>query len=199
MQHWSLLIPVYILVVLSPVIGWGQSLQDKQLMQLVRLYEQSQDSVFAKHQNDKQLIFLQKNQLKSEEIWDNLQKSTDSSIQQVGAYLDMALHIYTYTTQYLFYPDSGSRAQVRALKSLVDQYAPDRFPLRFSVMGNTVVMRYENVAPDLRLYYSNLFPLCSCKETRALIPHLKALGEDALVFEIRKRYKQRCKRKISND
>lgn len=188
---------MYILVMLPLNAIRGQQTPEQRLMGLVRIYEQAQDSAFLPHPTPSSVATLQHFANKSEQIHLALQALADSNILRVADYLCMATRIYAVTAQsQIFQNDSLTRAQLKALRPSADAFTPEDFPMRFTVMGASVVMRYESIVRDLRLYYNALAPGCSCRELRSLILHLRVLQEVELSDQWAKTYRKKCRRRI---
>lgn len=188
---------VYILVMLPLNSIWGQQTPEQQLMRLVRVYEQAQDSAFLPQPTSSSVASLAQFAIQSEQIHQALPLTADSNILRVADYLCMATRIYAVAAQTLNYQtDSLARSQLKALRPAVDAYTPEDFPMRFTVMGASVVMRYESIVRDLRLYYNALVPWCSCRELRTLILHLRVLKEVELSDQWGKTYRKKCRRRI---
>ena len=189
------IIPVYMLAMLPLNVCWGQQTPELQLMQIVRLYEQAQDSAFLPNPTVDRAILLQNLAVKTGQIRAELPANAEPQTLQLADYLYTAIQIYALTTRYQL--SRKGRAEQRPLKALrpeVDAYTPDDFPLRFTVMGVSVVMRFENIVADLRLYYEAIGPLCSCRELRNLIPHLRDLRADFLAEHWSEVYLKKCRR-----
>jgi hypothetical protein len=185
-------IPIYILVVLFPTLCRGQSTEEQQMMRLIRLYEQCQDSVFVTGNNIKRVLLLNQCAQQSEIILTELQ-SADSNTLQVSHFLHTAIHIYALSMQYNFDHDTASWKALWVLRPIVDQLDSTDFPMRFIVMKRPVVMRYHNIIPDLRLYYYVLSQGCNCKQFRAILPRLKYV--EVAEKEWKKVHHEKCRKR----
>ena len=192
------IILIYLLVALPPAFSRGQQKPTYPLMQLVRLYEAAQDSVFMPEPTPHRSAFLGLLVEQSDSILGKLQSSADTNMLRVADYLHTALRIYARSSWCQVLKNAPSAyAPLKELRSEVDRYSPDDFPMRFTVLGRSIVFRYESAAPDLLLYYNALAPQCSCRELRRVISHLRVLQAEELAQEWSHVYRKKCRRRIS--
>ncbi len=173
-------------IALRPTICPAQRSDGRQVMELAKLYERAQDSAFLPGNNVRRVAFLIESNEKGRAVWGNLTE-IDSASRQSADYLQTALTIYATVAEADFLEKDTARARLFALQKRVNAFGPSGFPLRFSVLGNTVSIQFKDVAPDLRLFYSTLLPFCSCREKRGLANHLDSIGEKELSKTARRR------------
>jgi hypothetical protein len=179
-------------MVLFPTLCWGQPTVEQQIMRLIRLYEQCQDSAFITGNNSQRVLLLRQCAQQSDIIRTEIQ-SADSNFLQIGHYLHTAIHIYALSTQFTFNRDTASWKALWALRPVVNQLDSTDFPMRFIVMKVPVVMRYNNILPDLKLYYNTVAMGCNCKQFRVIVPRLKYL--EIPEKEWKKVYREKCRKR----
>jgi len=185
------------LVALPPTFSWGQQNPSYPLMQLVRLYEAAQDSVFLPAPTPHRAAFLGHLAEQSDRILEKLPSNADTALLRVANYLHTALQIYARSTQCrVFKNDPVASAALKELRADAETYRPIDFPMRFTVLGRSIILRYESVAPDLLLYYNALAPFCACRELRRVVLHLQVLNAAELAQEWSLAYRKKCRRRI---
>ncbi len=183
------------LLALLPAIGWGQPAKEPRLMALVRLYEQGQDSIFSLNNNPQRVVFLQKNETNAQSIASELATATDTNLIVVAQYLVASVEAFSLVAQYDLAYDSASFAQLYAHRATISRIDSTAFPLRFSVMGYQVVIRFTDMRPDAVLYWQTVVTGCNCAQIRSVLPGINRLGEPALTQAAQQRRKAVCGRR----
>jgi hypothetical protein len=146
---------VILCIILFPTLVSGQSTHEQQFMQLLRIYERSQDSVFAIEMSDKKVVFLEKSAEKASFLYKNLDFQGDTNLLRAATYLRDACEMYAWVGSVgatLMVAQNRKVAHDRA----IEKYDSTTFPIKFKIMGTQIILRYENIKPDLYLYYDAL-------------------------------------------
>ncbi len=183
------------LLALLPAIGWGQPAKERRLMDLVRLYEQGQDSIFSPNNNPQRVVFLQKNENNARKISLELETATDTNLMVVAQYLLASVEAFSLVAQYDLVHDSVSFSQLYAHRAAISHIDSTAFPLRFSVMGYQVVIRFADIRPDAVLYWQTVVAGCNCAQIRSVLPGINRLGEPTLAQAAQQRRKAVCGRR----
>jgi hypothetical protein len=166
----------------------------REMIQLVRCYESAQDSALVSGISHGRLAFVREKRTEAQVVWDSLQQTADSAQSKAASYLIWALRMFEATAAQRMGPDKVTNDAMLDLVKPSLVFVPEVFPMRFSVFGNAVVMRFESVTADLNWYYDTLERCCDCRDLRALRPHLKLLGFEVLHQSYQARHKKKCRK-----
>jgi hypothetical protein len=155
---------VILCIILFPTLVSGQFTHEQQFMQLLRVYERSQDSIFSVGYSKEKVVFLQKSAEKADFLYKNMNFQGDTNLLRAATYLKDACEIYAWISDVgatlVVALDSeivANNGEVVTKNNLkIEQYDSTAFPIKFKIMGSQIILRYENIKPDLYLYYDAL-------------------------------------------
>ena len=171
---------------------------EQRMMQLVRAYERAQDSVFERGRNIAKMQFLLQNVKETHQLYAVLVTEADSNTRLAAGYLNTAITWYAQVVQYNVLQDSASFAALQQLHTAADSIDQHDFPIRFKVLGLSIVLRYENIKPDLCLYYDCLAQAYvhqkNCDGLRYIVERYRQLADNNRVDQW-KRANKKCRSK----
>jgi hypothetical protein len=188
-------IPFLILLALPPTIGWGQPAIERKVMDLVRVYEQAQDSVFAPGNTASRVVFLENQVQAAQTLHQAIRAASDSNLVRVSGFLMASVEAFGYGARYDLERDTGAFSRLFAHRNDMAQFDSAAFPLRFSVMGYAIVMRYADLRPVSLFYWKNVVSGCNCGQLRSVLSQIQNLNDDNLQTLANKRRKTVCKRR----
>jgi hypothetical protein len=169
---------VILCIILFPTLVSGQFTHEQQFMQLLRVYERSQDSIIAIGNSEEKVVFLQKSAEKAVFLYKNIDFQGDTNLLCAATYLRDACEIFAWVGSVgatlvvapnnkmvaldgeLVALDSemvAHNGEIVAKNNLkIEKYDSTAFPIKFKIMGSQISLRYENIKPDLYLYYDAL-------------------------------------------
>jgi hypothetical protein len=186
---------VILCVILFPAFVLGQSTFEQQFMQLLRVYERSQDSVFAPGNNNEKRLFLAKSAENADKLYQKLILEEDTNLLNAAKYMKNACQMYAWVNdvgatlvvapKHDGQPNNGQtqngqpqvgqpqglqpqvgqpqglqpqvgQPQGLPIRAAMEKYDSTTFPIKFKIMGVQIILRYENIKPDLYLYYDVL-------------------------------------------
>jgi hypothetical protein len=127
--------------ILPPTLVLGQSLSEKKMMDLVRVYKRSQDTIYALPKNSESVNFLQVSAEKAKLLLIEIAPDLDTNKTQAAQYLALATRMYAKVSYYEQQRDSNSFAQLESLKTAIDSFDQTCFPIYFSIMGYQIKLR----------------------------------------------------------